>query len=101
MGGEHQLQLSPMILFEPSDMTINRRHVRGLSELRLICSIVDQECRHRGVLIKGVMTEEEARKCARIGSPGLNIPADGKPREILQMKISTIYNLRIPDVKEL
>ena len=95
MGDEQQL--SPMKLFEPSDMAIKRIYRRLLGELRLICTTVDRECRHRGVLIKGAMTEEEARKFVRIGCPGLNLPpmSDGKPRDILQMKCSAINKLRL------
>lgn len=46
--------------------------------MRLVCSIIDQECSEKGVVINGEMTVEKARECCRIGFSGLNIrPGEG------------------------
>ena len=46
--------------------------------MRLVCSIIDQECSEKGVVINGEMTEDKARECCRIGFRGLNIrPGEG------------------------
>ena len=48
-----------------------------LQEVRLVCSIIDQECSEKGVVINGEMTEDRARECCRIGFSGLNILEGG------------------------
>jgi len=96
--GQHHLidkntKLSPMKMFEVrSDMVSKSRYKNQFYQLKLICSIVDHECRRKGVIIKGVMTEEDARKCVQIGSPGLNIPGN-----VLRMNLRTVFQRKCPD----
>ncbi|KAL7531810.1 hypothetical protein ACHAXR_004253 [Thalassiosira sp. AJA248-18] len=98
---QHQLEdqeqkASPMKMFMPSDMVNGPRYHKELSAVKLVCGLIDQECVRKKVVIEGIMTEEEARQCVRIGYPALNIPpmADGVPRDVLRMKMRSIEQLK-------
>lgn len=82
--GKEAPLLSPMKLFRPDDMVGKPRDKSSLSEVKLICRIIDRECIRRDVAIDGIMTEEQARKCVRIGYEGLNIPHT-TPEDVLKL----------------
>jgi len=90
------VKTSPMTLFVPDDMVNLKRGKKNLGEVKLICGIIDKECLRKGVVVEGVMTEEEARRCVRIGVHALNVPpmADGKSSDVLQMNWSTVNQRR-------
>ncbi|KAL7532810.1 hypothetical protein ACHAXR_004861 [Thalassiosira sp. AJA248-18] len=95
-----ELNISPMKLFNPTDMVNNPKDKTHLSQLKRICSIIDQECLQKGIMINGLMTAAQARRCVYIGYPALNIPtttASGKTRDatyVLNLSWASINNLR-------
>ncbi|KAL7532821.1 hypothetical protein ACHAWF_004251, partial [Thalassiosira exigua] len=98
--GDKETKTSPMKLFQPSDMVVAPRDKTNLSEVKLLCSIIDEECTRKGVVVKGIVTEEVARSCVRMGYPALNIPPPQKdgaePSDVLKMKWPTVFKKKKP-----
>lgn len=97
--GDEDQKISPMKMFQVSDVYLLKRAKTNLSEVRAVMTLVDLEAAKQGMTVKSVMTEEEARECCRVGYPGLNIPAttpDGRNRDILNMKWSSAVRLKTP-----
>jgi len=99
--GNPNQKLSPMKIFEPSDMVNKKRDKTNLGEVRNICSIIDVECQKKGEVIDRCMTEEDAKRCVRIGYTALNIPFKSEA-EVLGMKWSRVCSEKrtIPLEKE-
>ena len=102
LEGDIEKKISPMKLFMPTDMVIAKRDVTNLGEVKQLCGIIDQECVRKGVEIEGFMTEEDARRCVRIGYHGLNIHPldDGTPRNALVLKWRNVYRLKNPQGRD-
>mmetsp|Transcript_22637 Transcript_22637/g.41512 ORF Transcript_22637/g.41512 Transcript_22637/m.41512 type:complete len:557 (+) Transcript_22637:1260-2930(+) len=88
--------ISAMKLFKSTDMVNQSRANTSLSELRQICAIIDRECAQKGVVVEGLMTRDEARRCADIGCTGLNIPdpAGDRPTYVLSLSLSAVAILK-------
>lgn len=86
-------------MYTSKDMVNARRDRTNLSELKKICSIIDDECKRQGVDVEGIMTFEDARRCVRIGCRALNIP-DKTEEEVMSMKWSSIYGFMRPDTNQ-
>jgi len=102
--GDVEQKISPMKLFQASDLSSLKRAKTNLSEVRAVMVLVDLEAVKEGMTIKTVMTPEEAQNCCSVGYPGLNIPPttpDGRTREILRMKWSSAVRLKNPNYTEL
>ena len=84
--------ISAMKLFKSTDMVNQSRAKTWHSKLRQICAIIDHECTQKGVVVEGVMTRDEARRCADIGCTGLNIPdpAGDRPTYVLSLSVLTV-----------
>mmetsp|Transcript_37514 Transcript_37514/g.90492 ORF Transcript_37514/g.90492 Transcript_37514/m.90492 type:complete len:854 (-) Transcript_37514:470-3031(-) len=102
LEGDIEKKISPMKLFMPTDMVIAKRDVTNLGEVKQLCGIIDQECVRKGVEIEGFMTEEDARRCVRIGYHGLNIHPldDGTPMNALVLKWRNVYRLKNPQGRD-
>ena len=95
--GDPDNQISPMKLFQATDVSFIKRSKTNLSEVRAVMVIIDLEAAKRGVPSKSNMSVDEARECCRAGYVGLNIPThtpDGRVRDILRMKWSSAVRLK-------
>jgi len=100
--GDAEAKISPMKLFQASDVSVVKRSKTNLSEVRAVMTIIDLEAAKQGMILKSVMTVEEAKHCCRVGHPGLKIPLttpDGRTRDILSMKWSSAVRLKTPTGK--
>ncbi len=95
--GDPANKISPMKLFQATDVSFIKRSKTNLSEVRAVMTIIDLEAAKRGTPIKSNMTVAEARECCRSGYLGLNIPThtpDGRARDILRIKWSSAVRLK-------
>jgi len=95
--GDEEQKISGIKFFTKKDVANVKRGATNLSEVRAVMTLIDLEAGKKGMDIKEVMTEEEARACCREGYLGLAIPPntpDGRPRDILSMKWSSAVRLK-------
>lgn len=100
--GDAENKISPMKLFQPSDLALVKRSKTNFSEVRAVMTVIDLEAAKQGMAIKPVMTVAEAKDCCRVGHPGLKIPLttpDGRTRDVLHMKWSSAVRLKTPKGK--
>jgi len=101
--GDERKKISPMKLFQDSDLCYVTRGKKNFDEIRAIMTTIDLEVARRGLTVKSVMTVDEAKECVDAGYSGLNIPTttpDGRDREILRMKWSSAVRLKTPAAGE-
>jgi len=98
--GQEEAKIAPMKIFQSTDFQGSPMVKRGktnLSEVRTIMTLIDLAAAKKGMKIKPIMTESEARECCREGHTALNIPVsskEGKSRDILKMKWSSASRLK-------
>jgi len=95
--GDAEQKISPMKLFQTSDLLHVKRAKNNLYEVRSVVTLVDSAATKRGMTVNTVMTPEEAKECCNIGYPSLNISdttPDGRAREVLRMKWSSAVRLK-------
>ena len=92
LEGNPKIKISPMKLFRPNDVRHTGGHLKQggkmmvtrLGELKRLCGIIDACCIKRGVEINGLMTEEDAKRCAHIGYNALGTARGYNPRRKVQ-----------------
>ncbi|KAL7545127.1 hypothetical protein ACHAWF_008483 [Thalassiosira exigua] len=93
--GDKEKKISPMKMLKSSDMVAAApRDGTNLQEVSLLCSFIDKECVRKGIVKNGIMSEEDARSCVRVGYPSLKVtlPDGVGPDEVLKMKWTTVFN---------
>lgn len=95
--GDYQNRISPMKLFQSSDLCLNKRARLNLNEVKHLMATIDDEATRKGTRPTMTMTSDEADACFHSGVSGFKFSVTtptGKKRDIMRLKWSTLtkYN---------
>ncbi|KAL7543240.1 hypothetical protein ACHAXR_012557 [Thalassiosira sp. AJA248-18] len=98
--GDYQNRISPMKLFDNSDVSfLGKRARMNLNEVKNLMATIDEEATVKGKPPGPTMTLNEAAQCFQAGLSGFNFQATtptGKQRNILRLKWSTLTKYNKP-----
>lgn len=98
--GDYQNRISPMKLFDNSDVSfLGKRARMNLNEVKNLMGTIDEEASRKGKVPAPTMTLAQAAACFQAGLSGFNFSATtptGKTRNLMRLKWSTLTKYNKP-----